>query len=196
MVVANDNPQSVLQRGYRSSCCIHGVGVTSCQHIAVFPVITHSMTMHKTILKLVESDLLVIEPVDRSEQVATLEEKTGHRFPRSFRQLLSNFQFLSFELGGIEFFGNDPDGLPQKLFSDPVMSEVLLKNKLIQVGRPDTGSYDPVCFNLAKVRGQETELVIVDHEQILINNRVKIFKSIAPSFPAFVEQAISHKQIK
>lgn len=141
--------------------------------------------MTDPLLQLSASISDAFERASNEADVSSIETQAGLRFPPLFRRLLTDYDFESFVLGEVEFFGNavsdESDDIRNLIFLDPVMSPALLGASLLQVGRPATGSYDPVCFNLAQ--GQiEPELVQVDHESILSFGRLRVSKVVAASF--------------
>src|SRR5690349_12038094 len=102
-----------------------------------------------------ESRGVRIEKADNSALVRKLEEGLPKRLPRSFASFLSRFSFAPFDAGGIEFFGWGPDS--SKIFeilppNKGTLSELLLPLGYIQIGQPDTGDFDAICFdtNMAK----------------------------------------------
>jgi hypothetical protein len=136
---------------------------------------------------------------DNSASIAALEIAAGLRFPPLFRSLLTSYLFEPFALGGVEFFGNASAGeagdISVEPFKDSVLSPALLQAGLLQVGRPEGGSYDPVCFNLGS-KAREPELVLVNHESILSFGKLKIAGVIAPSFPALLAAMLANKSFK
>jgi hypothetical protein len=74
------------------------------------------------------------------------------------------------------------------------MSKDLLPAGYVQIGRPEGGSYDPVCFdfNVPK-QNREYGIVLIDHEEILCNSRIKVLQELWPSFRKLVEHQISLK---
>lgn len=63
----------------------------------------------------------------------------------------------------------------------------LLQHGYLQFARPDTGDYDPICFDTRRrLKGGEHPVVRVDHESILCNKRIGTVTEIAPSFLKFV----------
>jgi hypothetical protein len=87
-------------------------------------------------------DVNWIEPVDL---------RLGAVLPRSFRFLLTHYVFPTFEAGPLLIWGTTPDGAPdefrERVFLDPAFDEVLLAASLIPFANPETGSYDPLCFD-------------------------------------------------
>jgi hypothetical protein len=111
-----------------------------------------------------------------------LDARLPFPIPPAFRHFLNTREFLAFEAGGIAFFPNtprEPDTFAHALFEDPIISKVTLASGFLQVGRPDTGSYDPICL---AVRESQAPLVTLDHEEILVRGRIKS----SPLYPSFV----------
>src|SRR5690606_21606695 len=90
--------------------------------------------------------------------IESLETGLPRPFPPSFRSLVTRYMFPAFDLGPVHLFANtgEPEleeELAARLFADPAMSEGLLANGFVQIGRPVDGSYDPVCFDTKLRRG-------------------------------------------
>ena len=144
-------------------------------------------------------DQLVLK-VDRSSTIFTkiaeapwievLESKLPRRLPSSFRSLVTRYAFASFDLPPLTLFGNtgvdEEDDLNVVIFRDRIMAQSTLRNGYIQFARPDSGSYDPICFDARKsAANREYAIVRLDHEQILWVLR-----------PNFMAVRISHKARK
>jgi hypothetical protein len=131
------------------------------------------------------------ERASNQAKVTAIESKAGLRFPPLFRQMLADYDFEPFELGEVEFFGNNGSDagydIQESIFIDPALAPALLKAGLLQVGRPATGSYDPICFNIAQ-GSIEPELVQVDHESILSFASLRISKVIAGNFADLIKR--------
>src|SRR5712671_8231160 len=88
---------------------------------------------------------------DNASRLRNLEEKLPKRLPLSFTSLLSRYSFPSFDIGGISFFGWEVVHTEFAGIAPPAkgsLSELLLPSGYIQLGRPDTGDFDAVCFDL------------------------------------------------
>jgi hypothetical protein len=135
-----------------------------------------------------------IRPEDNSSRLLELESKLPRRLPPSFESFLSRYSFTPFDASGISFFGWGPTAvelfevaLPQK----GSLSELLLPAGYFQIGRPDTGSFDAVCFDLnTQKQNREYRIVLADHEEILSKLRVTIRSELWPSFRDFLETSI------
>jgi hypothetical protein len=116
------------------------------------------------------------------------------QLPYFYRRLIDNYEFLPFEIGSLEFFGafgakDDPDDISCRLFLDPAFVSILLPGRLFHFARPHTGSYDPVCVDLSTQGSIDGPVVILDHEAILCNSKVRVVTRVARSLQQFMEDA-------
>jgi hypothetical protein len=135
-----------------------------------------------------------IRAEENLEQLQAFQAKLPKRLPQTFTALLAAYSFPAFDLGGITFFGWGPGIHDFSGVAPPAkgsLSELLLPAGYIQIGRPDTGSFDAVCFKLGPNQNREYPIVVADHEEILCNFRVKIREEIWPSFRKLIESVIS-----
>jgi hypothetical protein len=132
---------------------------------------------------------------DNSSRLQTLESKLPRRLPISFTSLLSRYSFPSFDSGGISFFSWESANTDFSEVVPPTkgsLSELLLPSGYLQIGRPNTGDFDAVCFDFkTQEKNREYRIVQADHEEILCNLRVKIRKELWPSFHKLVEHQVS-----
>ncbi|MGA2718930.1 MAG: hypothetical protein ABSF78_08175 [Candidatus Acidiferrales bacterium] len=132
-----------------------------------------------------------IEKADNSALLEKLESGLPKKLPQSFESLLLRYSFPTFGAGGITFFGWESDS--SELFhvlppNEGTLSELLLPAGYIQIGRPDTGNFDAVCFDLNTAKqNREYRIVRAAHEEILCNFRVSIVGEVWPSFSNLVE---------
>ena len=135
---------------------------------------------------------------DNTSRLKELEAKLPRRLLLTFASLLSRYSFASFNAGGITFFGWGAVHTEFAGIARPAkgsLSELLLPSGYIQVGRPDTGDSDAVCFDLnVPKQNREYRIVQANHEEILCNSRVKIRTELWPSFRKLAEQQILVKQ--
>jgi len=136
-----------------------------------------------------------IRPNDNTSRLQDLEAKLPRRLPVSFASLMSRYSFPSFDAGGISFFGWESAGNEFSKVAPPEkgsLSELLLPSGYFQIGRPDTGDFDAVCFDFKiQEKNREYRIVQADHEEILCNLRVEVRKELWPSFRKLVEHQLS-----
>jgi hypothetical protein len=138
---------------------------------------------------------VAIRRENNASRLQDLEAKLPKRLPPSFETFLLRYSFSPFDALGISFFGWGPASKeffevasPHK---DP-LSELLGPAGYFQIGRPDTGSFDAICFDMnSKKQNREHRIVLADHEEILCNSRIKIRAELWPSFRKLLE--MSHK---
>jgi hypothetical protein len=137
-------------------------------------------------------------PIREDENKARLdllEEKLPKRLPQSFASLLSRYSFPSFDVAGISLFAWKSDSsiyIEEASAPKGSLSELLIPAGYVQIGRPDTGSFDAVCFDLnEQPQNRECRIVNVDHEEILCNWRVRVSVQMWPSFVKLVEGVLS-----
>lgn len=125
--------------------------------------------------------------------IEDLEARLARRFPASFGSLISRYEFAPFDLGGISFFGStrqaaEPSQELRLAMFDPALGGWLAAKGYIQIGRPDTGDYDAVCFDTnQKKSNRESPIVRIDHESVFCHSRVRVTQLLAPSFYKLIE---------
>ena len=136
-----------------------------------------------------------IQRQDGIEWVAPVEAALAVELPPSFRSLVTRHASPEFEAGGPWFLANTREQTWHQwrtaLWEDQALSGTLLGDGYVQFARPDTGSYDPVCFDTTRrATDGECPLVWIDHEEILCNDRIIVSKEVAPSFVAYVQRCL------
>ena len=113
-----------------------------------------------------------------------------------FKVLISRYRFCQFEVGPIMFFAN----YRRTCFftSSRIMylrTNICLRfyfTRLFAIRPGCRRHYDPICFTPGGLNDKkESPIVCLDHEEILIRDRVKIMEEISPSIEEFMERTIS-----
>ena len=136
-----------------------------------------------------------IAPSASNSWTAPLEQKLPRCYPPAFNVLISRYRFCEFEVGPIMFFANTGEHIFHELadhvFADKHMSPFLLHKGYLQFGQAAGGHYDPICFTPRGLNDKkESRIVRLDHEEILIRDRIKITEEISPSIEEFMERTI------
>jgi hypothetical protein len=123
------------------------------------------------------------------------EQSLPFRLPPTYRSLLLRYRFPAFDVGKVTLFGNvdgkSYDDLVVASVRDEILSSVARANGFLQIGRPETGSYDPVCFDgRHRTKKGEAGIVRLDHEEILINDSIRVLEVIATSFLELLARGI------
>ena len=127
--------------------------------------------------------------------VATeLELRLSFPLPYFYRHLIDGYEYLPFEIGNLEFFGafgakHDRDDISCRLFLDPAFVSVLLPHRFFHFAQLNTGSYDPVCVDLSTPGSIDGPVVLLDHEAILCDSKVRVRSRVARSLQQFMEDA-------
>lgn len=132
---------------------------------------------------------------DNASRLRMFEENLPKRMPQSFESLLSRYSFPAFDVLGITLFDWESDQnkyIVEASAPKNSLSELLIPAGYVQIGRPDTGDFDAICFDLNhQAQNREYRVVQVDHEDILCNWKVRVTGELWPSFIKLVESALS-----
>jgi hypothetical protein len=137
---------------------------------------------------------------NNQSRLELLESKLPKRLPCSFFSFLSGYSFPAFDVSGISLFAWESDAssfIEEASVPKGSLSELLIPAGYVQIGQPDTGSFDAVCFDLTQHRqNREYRIVQVDHEEILCNWRVRVTSELWSSFIQLVETAVNSEQAR
>jgi len=136
-----------------------------------------------------------IRAAEPNPWVSELEAILPYPFPLPYKSLIARFRFAKFDLGPIMFLANTGDEVFHELFrvlaDDKEFQRQLLQHGFLQFGRQSGGGFDPVCFAMKERKNGDAPVVQLDHEDLMIRDRICIRRKIAPSFLAFAEQVIA-----
>ena len=136
-----------------------------------------------------------IRRVSQTPWIDALEAKLPVRLPPSFYSLVKRYCFPLFELGPLTMLSNTGEDIRNELartiFEDEHLSPLLLTHGYVQFARPNTGDYDPICFDSKRrTKNGEMPIVRIDHEEVLCNSKIAVTAEIAKSFLELVEREI------
>ncbi len=128
-------------------------------------------------------------------RLKTFEEKLLKRLPASFESFLSRYSFPAFDVLGITLWGWLADSsayIVEASATKNSLSEVLIPAGYAQIGRPATGEFDAICFDLNHhAQNREYRIVQVDHEGVLCSRKIRVGRELWPSFVKLLEFALS-----
>ena len=135
---------------------------------------------------------ILIASIHSAPWIDALEKQLPKRLPPSFSSLVKRYAYVPFEWGPLHFFGNSATGdeqdFPAIVLRDRLLWSTMLNSGFVQFAQPAGVNHDAICFDMrASQRNREFPIVRLDHESILIKQRIKICGEIAPSFFALVE---------
>lgn len=139
---------------------------------------------------------ILIASIDSAPWIDALEQQLPKRLPPSFGSLVRRYAYAPFEWGLLRFFGNfgtgDEQDFPAVVLRDRLMWNTMLDSGFVQFAQPASANYDAICFDMrATQRNREFPILRLDHESILIKQRIKICGEIAASFLAHVESLLA-----
>jgi SUKH superfamily protein len=136
-----------------------------------------------------------IHEQDNTSRLELFEKKLSKCLPQSFATFLAQYSFPTFDVLGISLFGWDSDAnsyVQEASAARGSLSELMLPAGYVQIGRPDTGDFDAVCFDLNdQKQNREHRIVQIDHEDILCNWKVRVSGELWPSFIKLMECALA-----
>lgn len=137
---------------------------------------------------LISTDASALEP---------LYARLGARFPPLYEKLVVSYRWAEVELDRFALLANPPgpnlDGLLAGILRVPAFVEILIPRGYIPFGKRAGGHFDPLCFDLQKREGRRTQkrrrkqnaecrIVLLDHEEVLCNGRIRELEELAPTF--------------
>ena len=136
-----------------------------------------------------------IRRAERTEWIDALGTRLPFPFPPSFQSLVRRYAYPDFTVGPLWLLANTGQPLyhemSEGILGDGHLSRTLMEHGYLQFARPDTGGYDPVCFDTRrKSEGGEYPIVRIDHEAILCYDHIGNVEELAPSFLAFVREVV------
>ena len=90
-----------------------------------------------------------IRAEENTSRLRLFEDKLPKRLPQSFQSFLSRYSFPAFDVLGITLFAWDSESnayVVEASAAEGSLSELLRPAGYVQIGRPDTGDFDAVCF--------------------------------------------------
>ena len=140
---------------------------------------------------------IAIESYEDVDWVDRIVRRLPSKFSPTFMSLISRYIFDDFEVGNLWFFANRGDNdwneLSQSIFRDSIIFKFTTNNGFLHFAKPADNSYDPVCFDIRNRKKREYPIVRLDHESILLSERIEIVESLCPSFLELMEEYISRK---
>lgn len=134
-----------------------------------------------------------IKPAEHEAWIAAAEANLPCPLPPSFRSLVTRYAYPAFEWNNLWLFGNTGQEGDHEWRSnqnpDYVLTKMLHDSGYIQFARPlDFANHDAICFDTRRrIKSGECQVVWIDHEGILIRDKITIYKEVAESFAALVQ---------
>ena len=138
----------------------------------------------------------LIGRIEAAPWIDDFESRLGQRLPPSFSSLMRRYAFTPFEWGRVCFFGNsgtnDDNDFAIAATRDPAIWKATIKAGFIQFARPPGVNYDLICFDTTiRRKNREFPIVRIDHETILIYERVIVVEDLWLSFGELLESLLA-----
>lgn len=102
-----------------------------------------------------------------------------------------NSRWLEADLPTITLLAHPPglrcDGFVSQVMRDPELYPALFRERYVQFAKGGR-IYDPVCFDLRRKRKDDCPIVLIDHESVLIHQKVEVIEEVAPTFRELLEK--------
>ena len=106
----------------------------------------------------------------------SIYETIPGRLPNLFEQGLMSFRWLEVDLPMLALLAHPPgprcDGFVSEVVRDAHLYPTLFRERYVQFAKADSANYDPVCFDLRRKRKDDCPIVRIDHEWVLIHQRL------------------------
>ena len=136
-----------------------------------------------------------IESYADIDWVTEIINRLPTKYSPSFMSLISRYIFDDIEVGNLWFYANrgdqEWDELSRAIFRDAIIYKFTSSNGFLHFTRPLDGSYDPVCFDIRNRKKREYPVVRLDHESILISEKISIIEILYPSLLELMNEYIS-----
>jgi len=131
------------------------------------------------------------------KELETIYARLPARFPRLYEKMVLGWRWSEVELREFALLANPVEtgfaGLLKSISYDPHLAGALLPAGFIPFAKAtDAGGHDPICFNTKVRKGRrDCQIVRIDHEEILCNNRIKVRSVMASSFRELILSALA-----
>lgn len=137
---------------------------------------------------------IAIEPYGEIDWIDEIIRKLPAKYSPTFMSLISRYIFDDFEIDNLWFFANRGDQdwyeLSQAIFRDSIIFKFTSSKGFLHFARSADGSYDPVCFDIRNRKKREYPVVRLDHESILMSQKIEIVDLPQPSVLELMESYI------
>jgi len=115
--------------------------------------------------------------------------------PNLFELLAASYCWLTVDLGVCRLFSNPPtedlQPFADAMFADPALNKILLPARLVRFALAPNECYDPICFDLTQMIDGDCPIVRLEHESILMHDRIGGREALFGSFRELVEAVIT-----
>ena len=134
------------------------------------------------------------ERIDSAPWIDQAEARLPFSLPRCLGDFLRKYTFSEFEIAGLHHYDNYASFerwcWVNAVFRDEAIFQICSANKFLPVGQPEEGNYDRICLDLNRMKSGDCPVVQLDHEAILLKEKIKIVRELAPSYAKLVAKVL------
>jgi hypothetical protein len=114
--------------------------------------------------------------------------------PPCFLELMCSYSFSEFRIHQFHHYdnyaGNEYWCWPAALVGDAAILEIYNRHRFLPIGQPEEGNYDRICLDLSRLKRGDCPLVQLDHEAMLLKDKIEIIAELAPSYRTLVAKVL------
>jgi len=81
-----------------------------------------------------------------------------------------------------------------RYFRDKPIFDICTAHLFLPIGQPEESNYDRVCLDLNRLKRGDCPVVQLDHEAILLKNKIKIIAELWPSYKKLIKDVLDYYQ--
>jgi len=138
------------------------------------------------------------DPITSAPWIDSAQERLPFTLPRCFTDFVCRYAFTDFEISRLHHYDNYDSNERRcwhvALFSDKLIFETCTANLYLPIGQPEGGNYDRLCLDLNRTKHGDCPIVQLDHEAILLNEKIEIVAELAPSYKKLITTVLDNYQ--
>ena len=143
------------------------------------------------------------DPISSAPWVERAQQRLSFKLPPCFTDFVYHYAFSDFEISRLHHYDNY-DGDEElgaewcwhvALFRDKPIFEICTANFYLPIGQPEQSNYDRVCLDLNRLKSGDCPIVQLDHEAILLKDKIKIVAELAPSYKKLIAAVLRSYQL-
>ena len=126
------------------------------------------------------------QKIDNAPWIDRAQETLPFELPKCFSEFMRGYVFTDLEIKCLHHYdnydGNENWCWQVALHRDTAIFDVCIQNGFLPIGQPDSANYDRICLDINRLKRGDCPVVQIDHEMILLRDKIKIVEEIAPSY--------------
>ncbi len=134
-------------------------------------------------------------PITSAPWIDRAQERLPFKLPRCFTDFAYHYSFTDFEIKRLHHYdnydGNEYWCWQVALFADKPIFDICTTHLFLPIGQPEDGNYDRICLDLNRLNSGDCPVVQLDHEAILLKEKIKIVAELAPSYKRLIANVLA-----